>query len=205
MGLLGSIGKTLLGNKSAKRQRQKINAMEDVNQGLYNNAFTDVQGYYKPYEQPGINALSRLDRFAGGDSSVFTTDPGYEFVRDEGTRDIQNKFGAGGQGVFSGNALRALSEFNQGLAAGQVNNWWGRNRDLVGVGMTATNNIATARDNLTNSLAQSNRIKAGASAAEVGAKYNNYSGLINDIEAAYGAGGSRSGTGLGRILQRYGG
>lgn len=204
MGLLGSIGKTLLGNKSAKRQRQKINAMEDVNQGLYNNAFTDVQGYYKPYEQPGLNALGRLDKFAGGDQSQFTASPDYQWRRSEGERDIGNSFAARG-GAFSGNALRALSEFNQNLASEELGSWWGRNRDLVGVGMTATNNIATARDNLTNSLAQSNRIKAGASAAEVGAKYNNYSGLINDIEAAYGAGGSRSGTGLGRILQRYGG
>lgn len=204
MGLLGSITKTLLGNKSAKRQRQKINAMEDVNQGLYNNAFADTQAAYQRYEQPGINALGRLDRFASGDQSQFTADPGYQFVRDEGTRDIGNSFAAKG-GAFSGNALRALSEFNQGLASQEVGNWWGRNRDLVGIGMTATNNISTARDNNVNALAQSNRIKAGASAAEVGAKYNNYSGLVNDIESAYGAGGSRSGTGLGRLLARYGG
>lgn len=203
MGLLGSITKGLLGNKSAKRQRQKINAMEDVNQGLYNNAFADTQAAYKPYADSGLNAISRLDRFAGGDQSQFMADPGYQFVRAEGTRDVGNTFAAKG-GAFSGNALKALAEFNQGLASREVGNWWDRNRDLVGIGMTGTNNISTARDNLTNALAGSNRIKAGASAAEVAAKYNNYSGIISDVEAAYGAGGSREGSGLGQLLKKYG-
>lgn len=206
-GFLFSIGKTLLGNRSAKRQRQKMNAMEDTNQGLYQHNFDATEAAYKPYEAPGLNALARLDKFAGGDASQFQASPDYQFRRDEGMRDIGNSFAARG-GAFSGNALRALTDFNSGLASGEMNQWWGRNRDLVGIGSGATANIANAREGLTNSLAASNRRKAGASADELETKYTNYGQLVDDAESAvqsmYGTGGMRGTTGLAKVLQRYG-
>jgi hypothetical protein len=42
--------------------------------------------------------------------------PGYNFFREEGQRDLLGAFGAGGQGAFSCNALRGLSQFNQNYA-----------------------------------------------------------------------------------------
>lgn len=187
-----SIGKALLGNRKAKNQRQKINSMEDVNQGLYQQNFNDIAGYYRPYEAPGQNALARLDRFAGGDQSVFMASPDYEFRRGEGMRGLERSAAARG-GAFSGNALRALNQYNSNLASGEMNNWWNRNMGLVNLAGQATGNIANARAALTGQLTGSNQIKGGASAAEVGAKYNNYTGVVNDIE-----------TNLSRLLGRYG-
>jgi hypothetical protein len=59
---------------------------------------------------------------SGPDMSSFFTSPGYEFRRGEGQRDIQNVFAARGAGQ-SGNALRALTDFNQNLASGEFGNY----------------------------------------------------------------------------------
>src|SRR5688572_5042530 len=55
---------------------------------------------------------------------VFKASPDYQFRRDEGNRNILGGYGAaGGSGAFSGNALKALSDFNQNLASGEFQNF----------------------------------------------------------------------------------
>lgn len=179
MGILGSISKAILGNRAAKRQRQKINSMEDANIGEYQGAYSDVQGMYQPAATAGNNAFGRMDRFASGNMQDFYQSPNYEWTRQEGQRGLGNSFAARG-GAFSGNALRALSSFNQNLAANQVNNWWAQQGDMANMGFSATANIANGRNALARNIADANRIKAGASALEVGTKYDNYSGVASE-------------------------
>lgn len=69
----------------------------------------------------------------------FIESPDYEFVRDEGQRDIGNSFAARG-GAFSGNALRGLTEFNQGHASGEFDKFLDRRFRLAGFGSQATQN-----------------------------------------------------------------
>lgn len=71
------------------------------------------------------------------DRSGFTASPGYQFRRDEGTRDIGNSFGAAG-GAFSGNALKALAEFNSGLASQEFGNYVNQLGTIAGIGGAAT-------------------------------------------------------------------
>jgi hypothetical protein len=56
---------------------------------------------------PGYKAFSLTDSNAP---------PGYNFFRQEGQRDLLGGYGAGGQGAFSGNALRGTTKFNQEYA-----------------------------------------------------------------------------------------
>jgi len=74
---------------------------------------------------------------AGPDMSAFTASPGYQFRRDEGTRDVANAFGSSG-GAFSGNALKALAEFNSGLASQEFGNFVGQLNTIAGNGQQAT-------------------------------------------------------------------
>lgn len=79
----------------------------------------------------------------------FLASPDYEFRRDEGNRDIANSYAARGSGR-SGNALRALTEFNSNLASGEFNNRFNRLAALAGFGQAANsqaagNAIATGR------------------------------------------------------------
>lgn len=117
----------------------------------------------RPYMESGVNALGRLDRAAGGDYSDFYNSPGYNFTRSEGIRDIGNSFAARG-GALSGNALRALTQYNTGLASREYGNWWERQARQAGIGGAATNTAAnvgqTTAGNVGNAM-----IGAGSSRA----------------------------------------
>lgn len=78
---------------------------------------------------------------APGDFSAFFQSPDYTFRRDEGMRGLERSAAARG-GAFSGNALRALSEFNSNLAAGEYGNYFNRLASIAGIGQTATNQTA---------------------------------------------------------------
>lgn len=75
------------------------------------------------------------------DMSAFLQSPGYQFRRDEGTRGLERTAAARG-GAFSGNALRALSEFNSGLASQEFGNYFNQLAGIAGIGQTSTNQTA---------------------------------------------------------------
>lgn len=72
--------------------------------------------------------------------NAFQASPDYQFRRDEGTRAIGNSFAARG-GAASGNALRALAEFNSNLASREFGDWFNRRVTLANGGQAA--NTAT--------------------------------------------------------------
>lgn len=75
------------------------------------------------------------------DLSGFFTSPDYEFRRNEGMRGLERSAAARG-GAFSGNALRALSEFNSNLASSEFGNYFNRLTTMAGLGSAATNQTA---------------------------------------------------------------
>ncbi len=111
----------------------------------------------------GDAALGRLDRIQSGDFSDFFTSPGFEFVRDEGLRGIENRFSASG-GALSGNALRRLTEFNSGLASQEFGSFVNRDLAIAGRGGAATAAGAAAgtaiSGNIQNSLLQAGNARA---------------------------------------------
>jgi hypothetical protein len=104
--------------------------------------YDQTRADFEPWMAAGRGALNQL----ADPRTNFMASPDYEFIRNEGTRGIQNQFAARG-GAQSGNALRALSEFNSNLAAGDFNNWWNRQAGLAGVGQNATGTVANAGQN----------------------------------------------------------
>jgi hypothetical protein len=91
-----------------------------------------------PWLQAGQSALNRLQ----DPGANFQTDPGYNFLRREGMRDIGNSFAARG-GAASGNALRALAEFQTGIANQSFGDWWNRQAGMAGIGQTTASNLGT--------------------------------------------------------------
>lgn len=124
--------------------------------GWYDVNFGDQRiGYLRPGGANGrfvndtgtnIDALRRQNQQsappqAGPDMSAFFESPGYQFRREQGTADIGNRFGAGG-GAFSGNALKALAEFNSGLASQEFGNYVNQLGTIAGIGQSSTNQTA---------------------------------------------------------------
>ncbi len=113
-----------------------------------------------PWLESGKGALATLDRTAAGDMSGFMTSPDYNFTRSEGNRDIGSSFAARG-GAASGNALKALSEFNANLASRQFGDWWNRTATRAGVGQTAAGNLGALGANTAGNIANINTTTAG--------------------------------------------
>lgn len=145
------------------------------NQAQFDQTRTDAL----PWITAGTNALARLQ-----DPSGFTTSPGYEFRRSEGQRDIGNSFAARGAGQ-SGNALRALTEYNQNLASDEYNNFFGQQLNLAGMGSDTARAVGTIGANASN-VAGSYLAGQGASRASgVLGKYGALANAGSDIYQNY--------------------
>lgn len=132
---------------AANLQFQAATDALNEQRGQYNQTRADQM----PWLESGRSALGRLDRAATGDMSQFFASPDYNFRRSEGQRDIGSSFAARG-GAASGNALRALSEFNSNLASGEFGNWWNRTASQAGVGQTTAGNLGQLGANTANNI-----------------------------------------------------
>jgi hypothetical protein len=113
-----------------------------------------------------------------GNMSRFFTSPDYQFRLNEGQRDIGNSFAARG-GAASGNALRALTQFNQNTASGEYGNYVNRLMQMSGLGQVATNNGANAVQNGVNGMSQANTQQGDARASGIMGTANGISSSIN--------------------------
>lgn len=115
----------------------------------------------------------------------FFTSPDYNFVRGEGTRDIQNTFAARG-GAQSGNALRALTEFSSNLAAGEFDNWFGRRMQLAGQGQNAVNTGVQVGQNTAANVGNALMAGGDARASGIVGSANALIGGMNDAASMIG-------------------
>lgn len=113
-----------------------------------------------------------------GNMSRFFTSPDYQFRRDEGQRNIGNSFAARG-GAASGNALRALSEFNGNLASGEFGNYRNGLLSMAGMGQVASNNAAGQLQAGTNNIMQQNTNAGDARASGIVSGITGASNAIN--------------------------
>jgi hypothetical protein len=130
-GVISAGASIIGGNKAAKAQKQASDAAVAEQRRQFDLTRADQA----PWLEAGRNALIRLQ-----DPAAFTADPGYQFTRSEGLRGIDQSAAARG-GALSGNALKALNEYNANLADQTYGNWWNRQAGLAGVGQSAAQNL----------------------------------------------------------------
>lgn len=160
-----------------------------------------MTGYLEEYRN--ANPASGGGVTAGGspDMSAFFTSPGYQFRRDEGMRGINNSFAARG-GALSGNALRALTDFNSNIASSEFGNYFNQLASVAGIGQTATNQTAAyGADHAAN--AGRNALYAGDSRASgIQGQANAWGDTINGLAGLYGYWNANRGS---RVTPGYGG
>lgn len=154
-------------------------------------------GRFRALPGVDINSLA-LEREASAgsqtttrpDMSAFFESPSYQFRRSEGTRGIERSAAARG-GAFSGNALRALSEFNSSLASQEFGNYVNQLSGFAGLGQTATSQTAASgSDHAAN--ASRNALAAGDARASGIVNQANVIGQgINDISRIWGYGSKK--------------
>jgi hypothetical protein len=165
-----------------------------------------------PYREAGVNALQRLQGFTDPSMQHYDVmnEPGYQFGLQQGLSNIQNTAAARG-GLYSGNALKALTQYGNDYATtkygdawnrmqSDAGNRWGRMSALAGIGQTATNQTQQAGQNYANSssaLTMNNaRFQGGAGMM----RGNIMSNALNQ----FGAQGSNN-SGTGWFGGRFGG
>jgi hypothetical protein len=115
--------------------------------------FAQQQANVAPYLNVGKGATYSLGQLYGIgqngqptnapiDYSQFTSSPDYQFAQQQGNLAVQRQLAATGQEA-SGGALKAISDYNQGLASQQYGNYYNRLLSLAQMG----NNAATGLNN----------------------------------------------------------
>lgn len=183
IGGVGALGGAAMSAKAAKKagkaQERAAQASALEQQRQYDVAREDMA----PYREAGTAALNRLTDPAAS----FESSPGYQFARDQGLDAIKTQQNALGR-LASGNTLAALTNYSQGLASQEYNNWWNQQSGLAGAGLGATNQLAGLGANTAANVG--NALMAGADARASG------------IAGSANAWGNAFGT-LGGLAQNY--
>lgn len=187
-GVASYAGSRSQANAARNASRTQANA-EAANVAEARRQYDQTRADFAPYREAGVNALGRLNQASAGDFSAFTASPDYNFVRTEGTRDLGNTFATRG-GAFSGNALRALAQYNQGLASTQFGNWWNRQQGLVNTGASGTSGTAAAGQAATTNIINANSAAGNALAGGIlnagNARASGYGGIADSFNQGIG-------------------
>lgn len=184
-----SLGGALASGSGSKKAGKKAAKAEERAAALMAQQYQQIRADAQPFYDSGVkantarNALMGLD---GGDptASLYAS-PDYQFRRDEGMRGIERSAAARG-GAFSGNALRALTDFNSNLASDEFNNRFARLSSIVNGGQNALG--VTAGSGMQSAGYQGNAIaNAGAARASgIAGQYNALGQGVQDIFSIFG-------------------
>jgi hypothetical protein len=154
-GVLGGISGAM-GGRAARRARQAQEAATQRAIAEQNRNRDEIFAREQPYADVGAGGLEALRRFTyqPTQASDIYNDPGYQFAKEEGIEGVEGSAAARG-GLYSGAALKELTNFNSGNANRFFNDAFSRNQTdttnrfnramgTTGVGERATANMNTA-------------------------------------------------------------
>ena len=164
---------------AANAQQRAADAAVAEQQRQYDQTRQDQM----PWMDAGRNALTRLQ-----DPAAFTASPSYDFRRTEGLRGINQSAAARG-GALSGNALRALTDFNSNLASNEYGSWWNQQAGLAGLGQNSVNAVgaagANAANNISNTLIGAGDARASGIQGQANAITGGITGLASLAPGLY--------------------
>lgn len=142
--------------------QQNLNRSNNFANSAYNNQRSDLMNQYNkaidsfnPYTQGGQQAQGLLTKFLTGDPNTRAEDyaktAGYQFQFDEGLGALDRSAAARG-GLMSGQYMKDLTKYGQGMAQTGYNNYLSQLSGLAGQGLQATNAQAGYRGTLGNNL-----------------------------------------------------
>jgi hypothetical protein len=151
-----------------------------------------IQQLQMGQQQPMQQAPVQSGGGGGENWDVLRNSPDYQFALQEGQRGIGNSFAARG-GASSGNALKALSEFNQGLASQQIDKFLGRRGVQIDRGIGATNATQAGATGYANNATGLYQDRGDARASGILGRAGATIGAISGVAGAMGGGGGWGG------------
>jgi hypothetical protein len=177
-------------NKAAKEQSRSAAEATAAQERMFNRQ-VELQ---EPFRQAGVNALPELiaaSRYEPFGMKQFQQDPGYAFRMKEGLRALENTAAARG-GLLSGNSMRGLTRYGQGLASEEFGNAFNRYQaeraarlnplqSLAGMGQSNAATMAQQAGTYGQALAENAATRGNIRAS-------GYMGTANAISNALGQG-----------------
>lgn len=137
-----------------------------------------------PWRQAGESALTGMQNMMSGDYDI-STDPAYQFRMQQGLQGVESS-AAGRGSLFSGNTLKELTGYGQGLASQEYGNRFNRLASLAGLGQTATGQGVTIGQNYANQAGNAMYNAGQARASGYMGQANAYTNALNQGAYAYG-------------------
>lgn len=147
------------------------------------------------YEQYAQDFQPSQQTAAAPNYENFFASPDYQFALRQGQQSVENSAAARG-GLYSGNALRAITDYGQGMASQQLNTYANRLAGIAGVGQVAATNTganATAYGNNVSNLLVG---QGNARASGIINQGNAWANTGNQLAMLYGMGAFGGGGGL---------
>lgn len=208
IGAAVGIGGALLSSSATSDATQAQLQAAEEQLALQKQIYGDTVKREAPYLQAGTNSLAALQRAMGlapgagpgGTPNAFLTtpgsfaryqqSPGYQFQLTQGIDAAKNAASASG-GVWGGNTLKALTQFGQGLANTDYNQWLSNYRaqqsqlydmlsGVAGSGQNAAANLGGFGQSYANSASNAIGSIGNANAAGSIAQGNILGNLINN-------------------------
>lgn len=174
-------GATVIGGAmSSSASRSAANAQQraaDAATAEQARQYDQTRQDQMPWMDAGRNALARLQ-----DPNAFTASPGYGFRLQQGQQAVNANAGARG-GLFSGNALRALTDYNQNSASAEYGNWWNQQSGLAGLGQNSVNAVGQAGQNAANNTSNILIGAGDARASGIQGQSNAITGTLTGLSA----------------------
>lgn len=201
---IGSVVGGLLGAKGAKDAANTQASAARAATEEQRRQFDLIRGDQAPYREAGVDALRQLGDFQEPlmrDIDVLG-EPGYMFGLQQG-RDVLEGSAAARGGLYSGNTLKALTQFGNDYATTKygdawnrmqtgAGNRWNRLASLAGIGQTANQQSAQAGMNFANQVGQIGMSNANAQGAAGMARANIIGNALNGAISAWGRSDSPS-------------
>lgn len=169
----------IAGNQAAKAQQAATTQANNLQRYVYDTTRADNM----PALQARNSALEQMQSLLKDPSSL-TSQPGYRFGMDEGTRALNN--GAAARGMtYSGAQGKALQRFGQDYAGTKLDGAFSRLSALASSGQTGAGTIANAGQNYGNTVGNNLTAQGDANAARYIVGGNAIGNGINSL-TAYG-------------------
>lgn len=185
---------------AAKTEANSANNASQVQMEMFNQTQVNEQ----PYVTAGANVLKQLQGLTTpGGTAQFQNSPGYQFQVQQGENAILNNRSALG-GVNSGNTLKALNSYGQGVANQDYWNYYNALQTQAGNGQNAAANLGSLGTQVGSSIGN-NIIGAGnASAAGTVGASNAVGNAVSGIGQNYLLYNALNGGGSNGLLTNFG-
>lgn len=193
--VVGGIASNMAANKQAAGQEQAANTQLQM--------FNTLQQQQQPFIDQGVTASNELSSLlnpanAGELSSYISSLPGYQFQLETGGKALTSSM-TPGSGALSGQTLKSLMNYNQGLAGTYYNNYVNQLMGMMNTGEAGAAALGGVGEGLGTGIAQAQAAAAGSQAAGIVGASNSLSQIPSTLMLSNMMGNGSSGANWGGI------